>query len=144
MPHLGEELQKSVPLLGKPVRKPHWGSELCLPSGGTRQAIPTETYSLKEGMKKWLPHYKLRLSAGTRQDLVTWESFLLQCNGITMLRHSKALIAHQLDIQVAVNQEGWQVEKGGHFLNGRWSLVLTGGKAAPGVSLFPWLIVTKV
>ncbi len=32
--------------------------------------------SLKEGMKKRLPHYKPRLSAGTRQELVMWESFL--------------------------------------------------------------------
>ncbi len=29
-------------------------------------------YSLKEGMRKRLPDYKLRLSAGTRQDVATW------------------------------------------------------------------------
>ncbi len=101
-------------------------------------------YSLKEGMKKRLPHYKLRLSAGTQQDLAMWESFLHQYNGITMFGHRKALTAHQLAIQVTVNQEGWQVEKGGHFLNGRWPLVLTVRMAAPGASLFPWLEVTKV
>ncbi len=75
-------------------------------------------YSLKEGMKTRLPQYKLRLSAGT-QDLAMWESFLHQYNGITIFGHNKALTAHQLGIQVAVNQEAWQVQKGGHFLNGR-------------------------
>ncbi len=95
-------------------------------------------------MKKWLPHYKLRLSVGTEPDVATWESFLHQYNGITMFRHRKALTAHLLGIQVAVNQEGWQVEKGGHFINGRWPPVLTGRKAAPGASLFPWLVVVKV
>ncbi len=72
------------------------------------------------------------------------KSFLHQYNGVTMFGHSKALTAHQLGIQDAVNQEGWQVDKGGHFLNGRWPPVLTSGKAAPGASLFPWLIVAKV
>ncbi len=61
-----------------------------------------------------------------------------------MFGHSKALTAHQLSIQVAVNQEGLQVGKGGHFLNGKWPPVLTDGKAAPGTSLFTWLIVAKV
>ncbi len=66
-------------------------------------------------MKKRLLQYKLRLSAATQQDLAMWVSFLHQYNGITMFGHRKALTAHQLGIQ-----EGWQVEKGGHFLNRRW------------------------
>ncbi len=41
-------------------------------------------YSLKEGMKKCLLHYKLRLSSGTRQDMVTWEGFLSHYNVFTM------------------------------------------------------------
>ncbi len=35
-------------------------------------------------MKKHLPHYKLCLSVGTRQDLATWEDFLCHYNGVTM------------------------------------------------------------
>ncbi len=95
-------------------------------------------YSLKKIMKK------LRLSAGTWQDLTMWESFLHQYNGITMFEHRNALTAHQLGIQVAVKQKGWQVEKEGQFHNGRWPPVLTGRMAAPGASLFSWLVVAKV
>ncbi len=60
-------------------------------------------YSLKEGRKKRLPHYKLRLSAGICQYLAMWESFLYQYNGIQMSGCSKALTDHQLGIQIAVN-----------------------------------------
>ncbi len=55
-------------------------------------------YSLKEGMKKHLPHYKLRRLQGTRQDLVTWEGFLRHFNGVSMFGSKPPHTAGQVGI----------------------------------------------
>ncbi len=101
-------------------------------------------YSLKKGMKKRLPHYKLCLSAATRQDLVTWEGFLCQHNGVTMFGSKHPLTAGQICILVTTTKEGWRVEKGGQFLHGNWPNTLKSRATEAGAALLPWLVVAKV
>ncbi len=101
-------------------------------------------YSLKEGMKKRLPHYKPSLSAGTRQYLVTWEGFLSHYNGVTMFGSKHPLTAAQVGIIVTTTKEGWRVEKGGQFLHGDWPNTLKSRATEETAALFHWLVVAKV
>ncbi len=101
-------------------------------------------YSLKKDMKKRLPHYKLRLSAATRQDLVTWEGFLSHYNGETMFRSKHPLTAGQIGILVTTTKEGWRVEKGGQILHGNWPSTLRSRATEAGAALLPWLVVAKI
>ncbi len=98
-------------------------------------------YSLKEGMKKHLRHYKLCLSAGTRQDL---GGLLSHYNGVTMFGSKHPLTAGQVGILVATTKEGWRVEKGGQFLYGDWPNTLKSRATEAGAALFHWLVVAKV
>ncbi len=100
-------------------------------------------YSLKEGMKKRLPHYRLSLSAATKQDLHTWETFLQSYNGITIFGDGHMMTTGERGICVTTSPHGWRVEKEGQFLRGNWPKALLVRSAAPWAALLPWLVVAK-
>ncbi len=95
-------------------------------------------------MKKRLPHYKLRLSAATRQDPVTWEGFLSHYNGVTLFGSKHPLTAGEIGILVTTTKEGWRVGKGGQFLHGNWPSTLRSRATEARAALLPWLVVAKV
>ncbi len=99
-------------------------------------------YSLKEGMKRRLPHYRLWLSAGRKEELNTWENFLQTFNGITMFGDSRMMTKGERGIQVSTSPGGWRVERRCQFLCG--SKALSTKSTAPRASLLPWLAVVKV
>ncbi len=101
-------------------------------------------YSLKEGIQRRLPHYRLWLSAGTKQDLGTWENFLQTYNGITMFGDSRMMTTGERGIQVSTSPGGWKLERGVQFLLGDWPKALSTKSTAPWSSLLPWLVVVKV
>ncbi len=88
-------------------------------------------YRLKEGMKKRLPHYRLRLSAETKQDLSTWEIFLQSYNGITMFRDGYLTTTGERGICVTRSPAGWRVAKRGQFLSWSWTRPFQQGRQPP-------------
>ncbi len=94
-------------------------------------------------MKKRLPHHRLRLSAGTKQDVSTWETFLQTYNGITMFGEGHLMTTGERGIYVTTSPAAWRVEKRGQFLSGSWPKALSARTTAPGASLFPWLVVAR-
>ncbi len=94
-------------------------------------------------MKKRLPHYRIWLSAGTKQDLSTWETFLQSYNGITMFGDGYLTTTGERGICVTTSPADWRGGKRGQFLSGRWPKALSGRTTANGASLFPWLVVAR-
>ena len=101
-------------------------------------------YSLKEGMKKRMPHFRLKLSQGTKQDLNMWESFLRDYNGVTMFIPQEVMLTADFKLEVSTSQQGWVVVKDEHFILGPWPEDLSKKETELGAALFPWLVVVKV
>ncbi len=80
---------------------------------GPWQAFPEKAIQPKGRHEKRLPHYRLWLSTGTKQDLSKWETFLQSYNAITMFRDSLMTTTGERGICVTISPDGWRVEKGG-------------------------------
>jgi hypothetical protein len=72
------------------------------------------------GMRRCLPYYKLRLSQGAKKDLVMWESFLRQYNGVTMFLPNEPLLDTDIELQIAVSDGGLAVVLGQAWWRDSW------------------------
>ncbi len=87
-------------------------------------------YNLMEGLRRRLPFFKLRLNAGTKEDLRMWELFLQTYNGVTLFLPP---ITHtQLDrgIQLASDDSSWVLLKSARWVKGHWGPSFQGKKSS--------------
>lgn len=103
-------------------------------------------YQMLWGLKKRVPHYRLKLTAGAKGDMTMWEHFLKHHNGTTMFLPVSAEDVRTVPIYVSVDlKKGFGIIFGQDWFTEAWSAKWL-EKKDNGLllRLFPWMVVFKI
>ncbi len=77
-------------------------------------------YQLTWGMKRRIPHFKLKLTKGVKEDLETWEKFFVKYNRITMFLPNEPELDKDLNLETAVPTIGFGLVYGNKWTYRVW------------------------
>ncbi len=101
-------------------------------------------YSLLEGFRWRVPFFKIRLTAGAKEDLRMWDLFLQQYNSITLFLPSTTHSQHSMSIQMATNDTGWAILKSNTWAKGTWGSMFDGKLSSLLKGMVPFIALVHV
>ncbi len=96
------------------------------------------------GLKKRVPHNRVRMTAAAKEDMIMWEQFLESYNSVSMFLPTEPVTETELELQVSVDSKwGFGIVLQKQWAYGKWLETWKEGKDTVR-DLYPIIVLTKV